>query len=83
MADESAPMPPGWAESLGRQLAIESAEHAALRAAGKRPMRRSWTQDFAAGVRGSEQGHAARRVDRALAVLPPLPEGLDGESLEP
>lgn len=70
----------GWAESLGRELARESADHAALRRAGKVPFRRGWTQEFASSVRGSELGHAARRVDRALAQLP---EGLDGESIEP
>lgn len=75
-----ADLPLGWAESLGRELARESTEHAALRRAGKVPLRRSWTQDFASGMRGSGLGHAARRVDRALGTLP---EGLDGESLEP
>lgn len=70
----------GWAESLGRELARESADHAALRRAGKAPLRRSWSQDFAAGVRGSGLGHAAQRINRALDELP---EAADGEAFEP
>jgi hypothetical protein len=70
----------GWAESLGRELARESTDHAALRRAGKAPLRRSWSQDFAAGVRGGERGLAAQRVNRALGEVP---EAFDGDALEP
>jgi hypothetical protein len=75
-----ADLPLGWAETLGRQLARESAEHAALRRAGKSPLRRSWSQDFASGVRGGGLGLAAQRVNRALGELP---QAGDGDGFEP
>jgi len=63
----------GWAEELGRQLA----ESAGKKAAGAPRLRRSWSQDFASGVRGGEQGRASRRVDAALG------EPIDGDPFEP
>jgi hypothetical protein len=77
MAERNPPLAPGWAESLGRELATESKEHAALRRQGKAPLRRSWSENYAAGVRGGERGHSSLRLDRALERIDPA-EG-DGE----
>ena len=67
----------GWAESLGRDIARESA--GTKRSGKAAPPRRSWSEAFASGVRGSEQGHASQRVTRAVAALPPLPSESEGD----
>lgn len=66
MAEQKQALVPGWAESLGRELALESKEHAALRRQGKAPLRRSWSENYAAGGRGGSRGHASLRLDKAL-----------------
>ena len=79
MADLKSTVAPGWAEALGHELARESREHAALRRQGKAPLRRSWSENYAAGVRGGERGHSSLRLDRALDKIDAA-EG-DGEEL--
>lgn len=65
----------GWAETLGTTLAGESDEHTRWRRTGKAPVRRAWSEDMAAGKRGSDRGHGALRLKRAFAADPVPPEG--------
>ena len=76
-SEDPAPLGLGWAESLGRDIAREST--GTKRSGKAAPPRRSWSEAFASGVRGSEQGHASQRVTRAVAALPPLPSESEGD----
>lgn len=59
----------GWAEALGQEQATNSPEFIARRRAGKKVPRRVASHDYACGVNGSRQGHAAQRLNRVLGPV--------------